>query len=353
LGKLVVHSSPCDAPGRPRRVGIVNTGNSCFLNSAMQLLLGIPELCLALFDERNVGRAGLSPVAALSFFADAYHAADGVVKAADALRLRQVLHELRIVKGLSGQEDPGEALALLFGKYDFPPMSDFESVVSSHITFHLSDATEDSSGKTDTIAANCEAEECRTTGQVEVSAMVPLHLPFIPQQFVSLDDLHDINFDKERLTDFESPLLVHTPTGSRLQVPQYVRVRKLEVETQLLLTIQLEEYDAAKDRVVKRADHIIVPEHWRGMTLVGAVQHMGEDNHGHYVAYKRRCFKSNGVDSHPGLSGGSAGFEWIKYNDDHTELVNLHTVVGASAEGKLLVYSQEPNFPSCGSLQTM
>jgi len=167
---------------------------------------------------------------------------------------------------------------------------------------------------------------------------VPLSLPPLPQDYVELQALFDLSFGREARHDPDSPLRVHILPAPVQAVTKFEMVSEFSPAEQLLLNMQLEGYDPIRDRVVKRSDHVMVPETWQGMRLVGVTQHLGADNQGHYVTYKRRC-----------LSSETSFLQWIRYDDSRTELQNTVQAVAAAAEGKLLFYMKYPRLEPCDS----
>jgi hypothetical protein len=309
----------------------------------MQVLLGIPGICAAIFDERNVLDLNRSPIPALRDFADSYRASSNAVTREDTHKFRQALLNLKIVQSISGQEDSGEALTRLYSLYNFPRSSPFISTISSYVAFEKKDLVQDKSGKDDYFDATCSDVDrnlCRTGAKVEPTPLVPLSLPLVPKASVELDEIFQLSFHRESRNSPDEPLRVRIAPNPLQGAIKFEHVKDLAMAPQLLLNMQLESYDMHHDEVRKRDDKIKVHSKWRGMTLMGISQHLGGDNVGHYIAFKKRCTKS-----------GGSSMEWIKYDDDRTSLHSTSTALEAAAEGKLLYFAKDPQLPSCESLE--
>ena len=256
--------------------GLKNIGNTCYLNSALQMVLNIPDLCNLITTHSHLS----SNLKLISDFIKEYY--NGENKVLIPLQIKELVGKRKKMFGGYGQNDSSEFMIFLF------------DIINEDLTKSTKIKPGwiyDIIGIKTNINIKCKLVNCLATSEHIENDMF-LYLPITK----SLTESYRIYKTNEKLCGDNKYFC---------EKCQKKTIARKRVETELWpnnLIIVLKRFD---NMLKKNTNKMNIPLEWRhGYKLVGGIIHSGNLQGGHYYYF------------------GIKNNKWYVFNDSHVSIIN-------------------------------
>lgn len=240
--------------------GLVNLGNTCYMNSGIQLLLNIPEFCNLIIQNHIKS----NELGQMKQFIIKYHNPEkGILKPTFIKNI--VAKRNNTFIGFS-QEDSWEFIIFLLDFFDDQLKN---NLINNTLGIKMKSIVK------------CKIAKCLNTSITKtVNLFLKLH---IKKEFNDLNDCYRNYKDREKLDDdnkyYCEKCKKKIIASKRLEIDEWPK--------NILIVFRRFEHDALGVR--KNNQKIECPQEWRhGYNLVGGVYHSGSLDGGHYIYFGKK-----------------------------------------------------------------
>lgn len=249
--------------------GLVNLGNTCYLNAALQMILNIKSFKILL--KKNYKKS--QNLSEIYNFIDTYESSNN--KVINPNNIKNIIGKRKKMFGGYSQNDSVEAIIFFF------------DVINNELEeLKLKDRLEDIIGITSNINVKCKIKKCLQESEHKEKNLI--------LNFIITDNLNDSYRDFKNITKLEGDNKYECENCNKKTI---ARKKHDTVNWNNDIIISLKRFN---NNLKKNNKFMNIPINWRhGYTLIGGIIHSGDLLGGHYYYF------------------GKKNNSWYIFNDSH------------------------------------
>jgi ubiquitin C-terminal hydrolase len=240
--------------------GFINIGNTCYLNSGLQMLLNIPEFCKMIIKNKRISKN----MKYISKFIETYN--NDQIGSISPIEIKKMLEERNDIFEGTQQQDSAEFLIFFFDLID--------SDIKNNILYN-------NFGINTTTITKCKILNCLNVSTYNENRL--FLILDINENFNTLDDCYR-NYKLREKLDGDNKYYCEKCKKKRI-ASKRTEINKWPKN----IIINLKRFEQTMYGSRKNDQEIECPYDWRhGYKLVGGVYHSGGLNSGHYIYFGKK-----------------------------------------------------------------